>query len=249
MSEHKKNMNMRIEIKESQEDSIKKLDESQNIINIEKENKMNILQKIQHTQLLANQLDYYANSIPLGSFSFAISFILYGFHECKIHKQDDLLLYTTILLFGGIGQITTGIFEYIKSRTFPSALYFTYGLYFLSFFFAKYSEYKIFNDNNQKIFYGSWACLTIPIYIASFKTNFFLSIQNLSTTVFFIIKCIGVCYNLSIFKEIIAGILELIAGFTSLYICFGQILNEHYKFQLFPAVPFIKKNDFDNFKK
>ena len=249
MSENQKNINKKKEINENQEDSMKKLYESHNSLNTEKENKMDILQKVQHSQLIANQLDYYANSIPLGSFSFAISFILYGFHEIKIHKQDDLLLYTTILLFGGIGQITTGIFEYIKSRTFPSALYFIYGLYFLSFFFAKYSGDNIFNDNNQKIFYGSWACLTFPIYIASFKTNIFLSIQNLSAIIFFIIKCIGINYNISALKEIVAGILELVAGFSSLYICFGQILNEHYRFQLFPAIPFMKKNDIDNITK
>ena len=255
--EHPENSNKKIEINENLEDTMKKLNikQSQNRDNTENdngnenENENIILKKIEHSQLIVNQLDYYANSIPLGSFCFAITFILYGFHECKIHKQDDSILYTTILLFGGIGQITTGIFEYIKSRTFPCALYFIYGLYCLSFFLAKYSEHKIFNEYNQRIFYGSWAFLIFPIYIGSFKTNIFLSIQILSTIIFFIVKCIGVCFDISALKEIVAGILELVAGFSSLYICFGQILNEHYNFQLFPAVPFMKNNDIDNIMK
>ena len=214
-----------------------------------KKTKNIILTKLEHSPLIVYQQDYYANSIPLGSFCFAISFILNGLYDCHIHNRDDPLLYLTLFLFGGVGQITTGIFEYIKSRTYPCALYLVYGLYFLSYFFGKYNGNEIFSEKNQKIFYGSWACLSFPIYIASFKTNIFLSIQNLATLGFFVIKCIGVCINLVALKEIVPGILEIIAGVSSLYICFGQILNEHFRFQLFPAVPFMKENSIDNFMK
>ena len=213
-------------------------------------NKQNyILTKIHYTSLMVYQQDYYANSIPLGSFCFAISSILNGLYDCHIHNREDPLLYLTIFLFGGVGQITTGIFEYIKSRTYPCALYLIYGLYFLSYFFGKYIGDEIFSKNNQKIFYGSWACLSFPIYIGSFKTNIFLSTQNLSTLGFFVIKCIGFCTDVGALKEFVPGILELIAGVASLYICFGQILNEHYRFQLFPSVPFMKENSIDNFMK
>ena len=257
-----KNNNNKIEINDNLHDSKNQLktnenkkenfENNQEISEKNQENSDNkqnyILSKLQHTRLVVNQLDYYANSIPLGSFCFAISFILNGLHECKIHKQDDQFLYLIIFMFGGIGQITTGILEYIKSRTFPSALYLTYGLYFLSYFFAKLSGDEIFTNKNQGIFYGSWACLSFPIYIGTFKTNIFLSIQNLASIGFFVIKCIGVCSNINPLKEIVSGILELVAGFTSLYICFGQILNEHFRFQLFPSIPFIKENYIDNYK-
>ena len=253
MSEPDQNENNNNNNKEEIDDNINDIKESKNGLNTDEnkqensENKVDyILSKLQHTNLVVNQLDYYANSIPLGSFCFAISFILNGLFECQIHKKDDQLLYLVIFMFGGVGQITSGVLEYIKSRTFPSSLYLTYGLYFLSYFFAKLSGDIIFTDKNQAIFYGSWACLSFPIYIGSFKTNIFLSIQNLATIGFFVIKCIGVSYNINALKEIVSGILELVAGFSSLYICFGQILNEHYKFQLFPAIPFMKKNDIDN---
>ena len=241
--------------KEEIDDNINDIQESKNRLNINEnkqensENKADyILSKLQHTNLVVNQLDYYANSIPLGSFCFAISFVLNGLFECQVHKRDDQLLYLVIFMFGGVGQITSGVLEYIKSRTFPSALYLTYGLFFLSYFFAKLSGDIIFTDKNQAIFYGSWACLSFPIYIGSFKTNIFLSIQNLATIGFFVIKCIGVSYNINALKEIVSGILELVAGFSSLYICFGQILNEHFKFQLFPSIPFMKENSIDTYK-
>ena len=224
-----------------------------NVLKLKKEKQIkvenqldNLLLKIRHTTLDINQLDNYANTIPLGSFCFAISFILYGFYECKVHKKEDRILYTTILLFGGVGQITAGFFEYIKCRTYLCTLYITYGLYFLSFFMGKYYKSSYFNTDCQKIFYGTWACLTFPIYIISFKSNIFFSIQNLTSVAYFVVKCIGVWSNIDVLKGIVSGILELISGFCSLYICFGQILNEHFRFPIFPAIPFQKENDIDD---
>ena len=234
-------------IEQNNSSNIENLNKTKNQQTPEK-NSNDILSRLNHSLLMVNQSDYYANSIPLGSFCFAISFILNGFYECNIHKKDDQLLYLTLLLFGGVGQITTGILEYIKSRTFPCALYSTYGLYFLSYFFAKYSGNEAFNEkNNQIIFFASWAVLCFPVYLATFKTNFFHSVQNLATIAFFVIKCIGVNFDIKALKEIVPGILELVSGFVSLYICFGQILNEHYRFQLFPSIPFMKDNNIDDF--
>ena len=33
-----------------------------------------------------NQLDYYGNAIPLGSFCYALAFITYGFYRCKVYR-------------------------------------------------------------------------------------------------------------------------------------------------------------------
>ena len=75
-----------------------------------------------------NRLDYYSNTIPIGAFCNAVAFILFGFQLCDIFKCDDFLN-GVILIFGGLGQITTGILEFIKGRAFPCMVYFTYGLY------------------------------------------------------------------------------------------------------------------------
>jgi succinate-acetate transporter protein len=113
--------------------SEKSEEESQSEVNVNKlnqnsENKLykDLLNKIQNSPVIVNRLDYYPNSIPLGSFCFAVSFILYGFYESKVHASEDNFLYVVIFLFGGIGQLTAGIFEFIKSRTFPATLYITY---------------------------------------------------------------------------------------------------------------------------
>jgi len=201
-----------------------------------------LIKKLQNTTVVASGSDYFPNAIPLGAFCFAISFILYGFYECKIHKAEDKFLYIVIFLFGGIGQLTAGVFEFIKSRVYTATLYLMYSLYFLSFFFTK--KYNVQNES-LKIFFGSWACLTAPLIILSTRINLFYLIQNAAAVAFFIIKCTGVSKDNNALKGTISGILELVAGFCSLYICYGQILNKQLRNQILPMIPLNKDNEID----
>ena len=98
----------------------------------------NLLYKINNYALLVNKLYYSGNAIRFGVFCYAISFILYGFLECKVHKKKDKFLYLILLLFGGFEQIIAGFLEYIKGRTFPSNLYLIFGIYLICFYYVNY---------------------------------------------------------------------------------------------------------------
>ena len=86
----------------SEEDS--QQDDDSNKLAQDPENKLykDLLNKIKNEPIIVNRLDYYPNSIPLGSFCFAVSFILYGFYETKIQKNEDNFLYIVIFFFGVI---------------------------------------------------------------------------------------------------------------------------------------------------
>ena len=206
-----------------------------------------ILYKINQYALLVNKLDYYGNSIPLGAFCFAISFIINGFFDCKIYSNPDKFLYIFLLLFGGIGQVITGILEYIKGRTFPANFYLIYGIYFISLYIMQYTSDKNYFVPNDcyKFFYGSWAGLTFPLFVASFFTNVFYLIQTSIGCAFFVVKCIGECRDIAPMKEIVSGILEIIIGVASFYIFFNQIVNEALGFQLIPSITLKKDNEID----
>ena len=205
----------------------------------------NLLYKIEKTPFIVNRLDYYGNSIPLGAFCFAVSFVLYGFYECKVFSRPDTFTLLVLLLFGGIGQITAGIFEFIKSRTFPTILYLLYGFYFMTYFLLNnYSSNENLNDYN-KIFYSSWAGLSFPIFIGSIRANIIYLIQNLAVFALFIVKCIGIYKDIDIFKELISGIFELVTGFLSIYIFFSQIINEHFKKNILPTIKLKTENEID----
>ena len=206
-----------------------------------------LLDKLQNTPIIVKRLDYYGNSIPLGAFCYAVSFILLGFYETKIFDQNpDVFTYFVLLFFGGLGQITAGLFEYIKSRTFPTVFYLLYGIYFVSFFLLN-QKYSKNNDfvKYKRVFFGTWSGLSFPIFIASLRTNLIFSIQNLAVCGFFVIKCIEECIDGDIWKGRVAGILELVTGFFSIYLCFSQIINEHFKRNILTTIKLKQENEID----
>ena len=206
-----------------------------------------------------NQLDYYANAIPLGSFSYALAFIIYGFYRCKVYKVNDTFLWAVILLFGGIGQCTAGFLEWCKGRTFTTALYLTYGFYCLSHY-AYYiiPEWFYINTNNTMLynytedtictFYSAMTVISFGILLVSTRTNFLFIMQCITAFVFFLLRAVGEgCSSLPT-KRHAAGILQAISGFFSLLICISQLLNnEAFHRQVFPTCPMSPYNEIDVF--
>ena len=204
-----------------------------------------------------HQLDYYGNAIPLGSFCYALAFIIYGFYRCKVYKVNDTFLWSVILLFGGIGQITAGFLEWCKGRTFPTALYLTYGFYCLS----HYASYIIppwfrihnnmsllynYTEDSICAFYSGWLVITFAILLSSVRTNLLFILQCLAAFAFFLLRAIGEgCGSLGT-KRHAAGILQAISGFFSLLVCFSQLINnETFHRPCFPTCPMSPYNEVD----
>ena len=240
--------------KESEIDRLKNSLRKESTPYIKKDKQIDYLfNKLKNSLIIVNRLDYYGNSIPLGALCYGISFIIYGFYESTIYSTPDKFTYLVLLFFGGLGQLTTGIFEYIKSRTFPTILYLLYGFYFLSFFLLNFNYSKDNTDISfvdcKKIFFGTWTGLSLPLLIGSLKTNIIYLVQNISVFGFFIVKCIGECKDIKILKEKVAGILELITGFFSIYLCFSQIINQHFKKIILPTIKLKLENEIDILEK
>ena len=218
--------------------SLTKNNDISNKLNNIQDNQLDYLfDKLQRRPIIVNSLDFYGNSIPLGAFCYAISFVLIGFYESKILNKPDKFIYLVLFFFGGIGQITAGIFEYIKSRTFPTIVYLLYGVYFITYILInnKYSTVKNFDDF-KIVFYSTWAALSLPIFLGSISTNIVYCLQIFCVLCLFIVKCIGEIKVSKALKMNVSGILELITGFLSLYLCFSQVLNEHFKKNILPTI-------------
>lgn len=204
-----------------------------------------------------HRMDYYANAIPLGSFCFALAFIIYGFYRCKVYKVNDTFLWSVILLFGGIGQCTAGFLEWCKGRAFPTALYLTYGFYCLShyalyiippWFHINSNTSMLYNYTEDSLcaYYSAWVVISFAILIGSIRTNLLFLLQCLFTFGFFLLRAIGEgCGSLGT-KRNAAGILQAIAGFFSLLICISQLLNnETFRKPVFPTCPTTPYNEVD----
>ena len=201
---------------------------------------------IKYYSLSVEKDDIHGNAIPLGAFCFAIAFILIGFKDCKVNKNDDEFFNFLILLFGCVGQLIAGTFEYINGRTLPANLYLLYGIYFLSYY---YFNYGAKDDNILKdikpLYYGSWAILNFPIFIGSLQSNIFYLGQTLVALVLFVLRCIGEYKEKQKINENVYGILELITGIISLYIGINQTINESFNSDVIPNLSLSKGNKID----
>ena len=204
-----------------------------------------------------NQLDYYGNAIPLGSFCYALAFITYGFYRCKVYRVNDTFLWAVILLFGGIGQCTAGFLEWCKGRSFVTALYLTYGFYCLShyayyiipeWFFINDNQTMLYNYSENAIcaFYSAMVVISFGILLASTRTNLLYILQCITAFVFFLLRAVGEgCGSLGT-KRNAAGILQVISGFFSLLICISQLINnEALHRPCFPTCPMSPYNEVD----
>ena len=216
-----------------------------------------LLDKFGRDVLVWNQLDFYGNAIPLGSFCYALAFIIYGFYRCKVYRVNDTFLWAVILFFGGIGQATAGFLEWCKGRSFPTALYLTYGFYCLShyalyiippWFDINYNNSMLYNFSEDSLcaFYSGWVVISFAILLASIRTNCLFIIQCMAAFVFFLLRAIGEgCGSLGT-KRNAAGIFQAISGFFSLLVCFSQLLNnETFYRPIFPTCPMSPYNEVD----
>jgi succinate-acetate transporter protein len=216
-----------------------------------------LFKKMGSEYLTCNRLDYYGNAIPLGSFCYALAFIIYGFYRCRVYRVNDTFLWSVILIFGGVGQVTAGLLEFCKGRGFPTALYLTYGFYCLS----HYAYYTIpswfrlnqnmsmlynFTEDSVCAFYSGWVVISFAILLGSVRTNCLYILQCLTAFAFFLLRAIGEgCGSLGT-KRNAAGILQAISGFFSLLVCFSQILNnETFYRPCFPTCPTSPMNEID----
>ena len=156
------------------------------------ENIKELLYKLERTPLFVNRLDFFGNAIPIGAFSCAITFIILGFYQVKVYNNESQkFLSGIILIFGGLGQITSGLLEYLKARSFSALLYLTLGFFCFSDWFIEGSFYLYSDDirigghEEKAFYYGAWFFIMLPLVLASLKINIFFLAQTGSTCIFF----------------------------------------------------------------
>ena len=204
-----------------------------------------------------NRLDFYGNSIILGAICNALAFIIYGFYRTRLYKVNDTFLWSVILLFGGLGQITAGFLEYCKGRSFPCTLYLCLGFYCLTHYAYVFipahleindftTMYYTYDDNSMCAFYSGWCFIAFALAIGSVRSNLLYILQVLTCFAFFLLRAIGEGCGSRPTKFHAAGILEVISGFFSLFVGISQILNNETCYRMcFPTCPMSPDNEID----
>lgn len=215
-----------------------------------------LLYKLERSLIIVNRIDYFGNAIPIGAFCNAITFIIWGFYRCHVlNKKKIDFLKGIILIFGGLGQITSGLLEFVKARSYSALLYLTLGFYCLTTLFAddlngynnvnSYFGIREGNSREKTLFIWAWFLIMAPLVIGSFKINIFFLIQTGSTFLYLLFRWIGEVSEKDELTDYTSGVFQLIAGFSSLYIFAYQIIDEELKKQILPCIALDQENEID----
>ena len=219
--------------------------QNKNINNIKE-----LLFKLEHDLLIINRIDFFGNTIPIGAFCNAITFIISGFVRCHVLNKEKIeFLEGIVIIFGGLGQITSGFLEFLKARSYSALLYLTLGFYCITNLFVEF-DYDIFDIGKGEkkeitLYLWTWFLLMIPLILASFKINVFFLIQTGSTFLFFLFRWVGEISEKEGLYDYTSGIFQLIAGFVSFYIFGYQIIDMEWQSETLPCIAFDKGNDID----
>ena len=243
----------RINLKELNKNIFKDKDQINipNIMNKEKikqiEEKEKILNYIEKSEFIIDTKKY-CNSIMIGSFCYSIAFIPFGIFKSRIMSDEYTNIWSLMVTYGGIGQITAGFLELNKKRQFTSILYLFYGIYSLTHYLLRILTDR-FGEKDLCMFFLTFFLLSIPAIIFSVKINLFFLLQTSFGSLYFLFRCIGEGIVEDILSEQVSGVMLIISGVISFYIFLSQIfISFNYNFNL-PTLPFDINNNIDLIKK
>ena len=202
-----------------------------------------IFNYIKETQFVIDSKTY-SNSIIIGSFCYAISFISFGIFKSRIVSDEYTNTWSVLATYGGLGQITAGILELNKKRQFTSFLYIIYGIYCLTHYLLRILTDR-FGEYDLCMFFLAFFLLSVPAIIFSIKINLFFLLQTSLGSLYFLMRCIGEGIFEDILSEQVSGSIQIASGVCSFYIFIYQIYNS-FDFRIcLPIIPFDVNNGID----
>ena len=202
-----------------------------------------IFNYIKETQFVIDSKTY-SNSIIIGSFCYAISFISFGIFKSRIVSDEYTNIWSVLATYGGLGQITAGILELNKKRQFTSFLYIIYGIYCLTHYLLRILTDR-FGEYDLCMFFLAFFLLSVPAIIFSIKINLFFLLQTSLGSLYFLMRCIGEGIFEDILIEQVSGSIQIASGVCSFYIFIYQIYNS-FDFRIcLPIIPFDVNNGID----
>lgn len=202
-----------------------------------------IINYIKETQFIIDSKTY-SNSIIIGSFCYAITFISFGIFKSRIVSDEYTNIWSVLATYGGLGQITAGILELNKKRQFTSFLYIIYGIYCLTHYLLRILTDR-FGEYDLCMFFLAFFLLSVPAIIFSIKINLFFLLQTSLGSLYFLMRCIGEGIFEDILSEQVSGSIQIASGVCSFYIFIYQIYNS-FDFRIcLPIIPFDVNNGID----
>jgi succinate-acetate transporter protein len=182
--------------------------------------------------------DTTANPAPLGLLGFGMTTVLLNIHNAGLYELNSMIVGMGIFL-GGIMQIIAGIQEWKKNNTVGATAFTADGAFWITlvaiWLIPKTSIGADLRSDDISMgwFLMMWGIFTAFMFVGTLRLSRALQIVFGSLTILFLLLAVSDFTGIKSIR-IIAGIEGIFCGFSAIYTCAAQILNEVYKRPFLP---------------
>ena len=196
------------------------------------------------SELTTTQIkDTTANPAPLGLLGFGMTTVLLNLHNAGFFELNAMILAMGIC-YGGTAQIIAGIMEWKKNNTFAATAFISYGFFWLSLvaliLLPKIPGVVAADETAMAAYLGIWGLFTAVMFIGTFRLSRALQVVFGTLTVLFFLLAYADFAGASADFKHFTGYEGLICGFSAIYACLAQLLNEVFGRIVLPLGP-VKK--------
>lgn len=181
-----------------------------------------------------------ADPAPLGLAAFAMTTFLLSLGNSNLVKGvGSGAVLALALVYGGVGQLLAGMWEFKNKNTFGALAFTSYGAFWIAYFyFAKYLAGGLGPTVYQAAGYFllCWTIFTAYMFIASLKTNVAVAAVFLALTVTFLLLTIGALDQKSGITHA-GGYAGIVTAAFAWYASFAGVTNATWKRIVLPVWP------------
>src|SRR4051794_12028696 len=179
-----------------------------------------------------------ADPAPLGLAALALPAMALGLINTGVTSATAFpVVLTTILFYGGIGQLLVAMWEVARGNTFGVMDFGTFGCFNIAFWhFFSYNLAKIPEPEHPgalALFLGLWAVPAFLLWIASFRTTLVVNAIFLLATLLLVAAAIGNGSGSEALTRL-GGYLTIALAFVAWYGCLAALVAETFGRVLLP---------------
>ena len=183
-----------------------------------------------------------ADPAPLGLAAFALTtFFLSVVNAGLISDTVEAVVFGVALAYGGIAQVTAGMWEFTKGNTFGATAFTSYGAFWLSFWWltAHLESYKIPEADVGKgvgLYLIAWGIFTLYMTVASARVSVAVMTVFVLLTITFFVLGLGDMMGATGLTHL-GGWLGIATALAAWYASFAGVTAFTFKRPLLPTGP------------
>jgi len=175
---------------------------------------------------------------PLGLGAFALTTFVLSLANAGLVPGAAAAVLGLALFYGGIAQVTAGMWEFVKGNTFGATAFTSYGAFWLSFWWlVTHPEVEeAAGGAGVGTFLLAWTIFTAYMVVAAIKTNGVILTVFVALTLTFVALTVGAFTGITAIHQV-GGWLGLVTAGAAWYGSFAVVVNDTWKRAVLPVWP------------